>query len=165
MIQPILDPEYWAQRLSPVYDTDNLHHSIFRCPLEKWGRIEEKHEEILRHVIRPNDNILDCGCGYGRLLTLLPFGWSGGYLGIDISPEFVNLARHRHPEKIFNVANLLDLSGFSGGWDWAVLISVRPMVRRNLGVEIWAEMEKQIRSKASRLLYLEYDEEDEGSIE
>lgn len=164
-MEPILDPAYWRERLESATSQNDLHLSVFRCPLERWKAIEAKHQSILFTKILETDSILDCGCGYGRLLELMPYDWNGPYLGVDISPDFVDLARKRWPNKLFNVASLLDLSGFHGGWEWAVLISIRPMIRRNLGVEVWNEMELQIRMKAKRLLYLEYDPDDEGSVE
>ena len=163
MTEPILDPSYWEQRLRTAAE---LHHSVFRCPLDRWLRIEAKHREILAKLIKPDDAILDAGCGYGRLLTLLPTDWRGPYLGVDLSPALIAKARELHPRRALNhfvVADLLNLPG--GNWDWAVLISVRPMVRRNCGDEVWAEMERELRRVARKLCYLEYDEADEGSVE
>ncbi len=162
MSEPILDPAYWAKRLA---EAKELHQSIFRCPLDRWQRIEDKHRQILANRIGPMDPVLDCGCGYGRLLTLMPSIWKGRYLGVDISPEFVALAERNYPTHNFVIGDLRDLSWVKDKYDWAVLISIRPMVIRNLGYEVWDQMERQIRNVANRLLYLEYDELDEGSME
>ena len=175
MTEPILDPSYWEQRLRTAAE---LHHSVFRCPLDRWLRIEAKHREILAKLIKPDAALLDAGCGYGRLLTLLPTDWRGPYLGVDLSPALIAKARELHPRRALNhfvvgdLRNLRLTSVVPAGdylgmyrWDYAVLISVRPMVRRNCGDEIWAAMEREIRRVAKKLLFLKYDEAGEGSVE
>lgn len=166
MPDPILDPEFWRKRLAES-PPGQMHHAVFRCPLDRWREIEAKHREILARHVGLSDSVLDCGCGWGRLLELLPPGWHGQYLGLDLSPDFIGLARARHPGKAFAVCRLEGASREVGIWPygWAVLISIRPMIRRNLGDEVWGQMEAEIRRCARRLLYLEYDPADEGSIE
>lgn len=167
MSELISDPRYWARRLREANRRGEIHHAVFKCPLDRWRRIEAKHREILSRLIGPNDSVLDCGCGWGRLLNLMPKEWVGPYWGVDLSPDFIKLAQEEHV-RLFTVCDLRDLSKHAPGgskYDWAVLISVRPMVIRNLGAEEWAKMESEIRRVAKKLLYLEYDENDEGKVE
>lgn len=165
MAEPILDPLYWRKRLD---EATNLHHAIFRCPLETWQKIEEKHRQILAATIKPGDSVLDCGCGWGRLLDLMPT--IGPYVGIDLSPDFIRMAQQRHKRR-FHVEDLREISHETLGllphfqFDWAIFLSIRPMVRRNLGDEVWAKIEANVRKVAKRLLLLEYDPLDPGSIE
>ena len=166
-VEDILNPSYWQQRLL-LAPTKARHHAIFRCPTEVWERIEAKHRQILAEHIQPNDSILDAGCGWGRLLTLLPETWRGRYNGVDISPDFIMLARHRYPRQSFAVWDLQKLSELSylqPPYDWAVMISMRPMIRRNLGEEVWTQIETEIRKLAKKLLYLEYDDKSDGFVE
>lgn len=167
MSELISDPRYWARRLREANRRGEIHHAVFKCPLDRWRRIEAKHREILSRLIGSNDSVLDCGCGWGRLLTLMPEGWIGKYLGFDLSPSFTDLAKVEHPGRAFAVCDMRDMGPLwiESPFDWAVLISVRPMVIRNLGAEEWAKMESEIRRVADRLLYLEYDENDEGKVE
>lgn len=166
MPEPILDPIYWKKRLKSVPD-DSLHHAIFKCPTSVWEAIEVKHTKILNELVRPTHSILDIGCGYGRLLRMMRDSWAGGYLGIDLSPDFIEMARIDHPKRVFVVADLTkDMAQFSRyEFDWAVMISIRPMIKRNLGDIVWAGIERDVRKIARRLLYLEYDVNDPGSIE
>lgn len=157
----ISDVRYWRRRLREARE---LHHAIFRCPADRWERIAEKHREILARLIQPRDSILDAGCGWGRLLDLLPPTWDGRYLGVDLSPDFVRMAQELHPRREFVVTDLRRLD-VPDTFDVAVLISMRPMIRRNLGDEAWAEVESRLRDRVSRILYLEYDESSEGSVE
>lgn len=177
MTEPILDPSYWRRRLEQAQSAGRLHEAVFRCPLERWQRIETKHREILARLIQPTDSILDAGCGYGRLLDLMPSHWEGQYFGVDLSPDMIALAREhyaahfggkRNEAHCFFIGKLESLQAAihaARTFDWAILISVRPMVIRNQGGEAWEKMEMELRRVAKRLLYLEYDESDEGSIE
>ena len=162
----IQSPSYWRRRLQQA-PPDQLHHAIFKCGLDQWRRIEEKHREILSTVLRSSDSVLDCGCGWGRLLNLMPDWWQGDYLGVDLSPDFVHLARVERPGVEFAVGNLAEypLTLEPQSFDWAVLISIRPMIKRHLGEEKWSEMERAVRQAARKLLYLEYDVNDGGSVE
>lgn len=174
MSEPISDPAYWRGRLEASHP-DTIHTAVFRCPLERWKAIEESHRRILATTIGPNDSVLDAGCGWGRLLDLMPPEWSGYYLGVDLSSDFIEKAKPRavHHHREFVVADLRELRDFleckgsreGGGFDWAVLVSIRPMVKRNLGDAEWTKMEVELRRVARRLLYLEYDPDDLGSIE
>lgn len=168
MTEPILSTDYWAHRLKQAEKKGVLHESIFRCPQELWRRIEEKHREILKRVLKPEDMILDAGCGWGRLLSLLPEEWKGWYVGVDHSPDFIKRAREqrRNQNHNFLVASLFDLSMFEEkSFDIAILISIRPMMIRNIGKESWSKMESEIRRVAKQILYLEYDPNCEGFLE
>jgi hypothetical protein len=185
MPEPINDLDYWKQRLEAA-PKGREHEAVFRCSKERWAAIEKKHRDILALHIKPFDSVLDCGCGWGRLLLMLPPNWHGLYLGVDLSPDFIHKALVETiplAQKIYNgqngmgnrpgafqVSDLRDLSRnvFLPGrrkWDWAVMVSVRPMVKRNLGGAEWDKMEAEIRKCAEKLLYLEYDPDDEGSVE
>lgn len=165
MAQNILDVNYWKSRLERA-TRGNLHHAVYLCGLDRWQRIEAKHREILARHIKPSDSILDAGCGWGRLLSLLPETWSGHYLGIDLSPDFIHLAQqHYTSESIrFVVEDLRNLSSITQTFDWAILISIRPMIRRHLGDSTWFSIERSLRNVSRQLLFLEYDEDDTGSL-
>lgn len=166
--EPISDPNYWARRITDAKVSD--HHSIYLCGIEEWRKIEARHRQILRGLIHPDDSILDVGCGYGRLLTLLPRSWVGNYLGIDLCPEFVAKARKEHPDRrsSFVVMNVLDLPGANPDagvhFDWAVLVSIKQMMLRNLPPENWVRVEGIIKKAARRVLLLEYDDADGGEV-
>lgn len=166
MTEPILSKGYWSSRIETARKKGVIHESVFRCSLSQWEAVEEKHKQILKRILKPTDRILDAGCAYGRLLSLLPEEWQGEYVGIDHSPEFIALARQQHPTGLFLVADLQNLSlFFQESFDIAILISIRPMMIRNLGQEKWDKMEKEIRRVSKKLLFLEYDPNCEGFLE
>jgi hypothetical protein len=160
----IFDPNYWKRRLR---EANERHQAIFKCPKDQWEAIENKHREILKRHIMPHDSILDAGCAWGRLLTLLPKEWVGDYLGVDLSPDFIELARKEHPAHIFEIGDLRYLSSgvlVKKVYDWAVLISIRPMIKRHQGEEVWQEIEDRLPTVADKILLLEYDVSDEGYV-
>lgn len=162
----ILDDQFWSERLR---EAQELHHAIYKCPRGVWDQIAERHKKILSRIIDPSHSILDVGCGWGRLLDLLPPEWSGNYLGVDISQTFLDLARKNHPDEQFLLAdltktNLREVSGVAPCYDWAILISIRPMVIRHLGTDAWLAMESNIQRVATKILFLEYDPEDLPTI-
>lgn len=172
----IFDELYWRTRLADAIGKGEVHRSIFRCTLPEWLSIEEKHKEILKKHVKRDTSILDCGCGWGRLLTLLPGNWRGHYLGCDISPDFISVARNNHPGKLFTTRDLRHPMPVSfvvgdgigrvevGSFDIAVFVSIRPMVIRYAGQEEWNRIERNVRKVAHSLLYLEYDVNDVGEL-
>ena len=175
MTEPILSTRYWKKRIQQAPE-ENFHHSIFKCDLAKWNEIEVKHRNLLSKYIHPNHSVLDVGCGYGRLLTLMPQLWiqfkgtEDKYIGIDISPDFISLARKNHPDYKFYPSNILDIedriyvSDNGKRFDWAICVSFRPMIERNLGSESWEKIEAHLKNHAERILLLEYDVNDNGTI-
>jgi ubiquinone/menaquinone biosynthesis C-methylase UbiE len=164
MTEPILSPLYWKNRLEHQGAVER-HKAIFITSKMNWDAIAEKHRTILAQHIYPEHSVLDAGCAWGRLLGLMPIDWRGFYLGVDLSPDFIELAKQEHPDRPFIVADLSDLALRDNQFDWVVLISIRPMVKRNLGDEAWKQMEKELRRVSRRLLFLEYDVNDNGATE
>jgi hypothetical protein len=170
---PITDPAYWRGRLErsmkktePPFYWD--HTAIYVCDPSRWKAIEERHRGLLAQTIGRLDGVLDAGCAWGRLLTLMPHWWAGPYLGVDLTPEFLTLARGRHPRRNFLCHDLLKPWPVDYIWgkpfDWAVLISIKQMVEDNLGGEAWETMRINLKLAARKLLILEYDPEDVGSV-
>jgi cyclopropane fatty-acyl-phospholipid synthase-like methyltransferase len=164
--EPILDPGFWRGRLaSAMARRGERYRAVYETSRGDWRNIEARHRQILATHVKPADSVLDCGCGWGRLLDMMPANWRGSYFGVDLTPDFIDIARQLHDPTLFAVMDLRDLSHLAGRFDWAVLISIRRMVVKNLGASEWAKMEAEIRRVADRLLFLEYAEDDEGSIE
>lgn len=64
-------------------------------------------------------SVLEVGCASGYYHAVLRHGgWTGRYLGVDYSAELVGLARQRHPDAEFAVADACDL-GDLGTFDLA----------------------------------------------
>lgn len=66
--------------------------------------------------------ILDLGVGGGRTVSLLRL-LSADYLGIDYTPELVELCRSRHPDVEIEAGDARELGGLSAGSRWLVVFS------------------------------------------
>lgn len=72
---------------------------------------QEGRMTILCEVgVQPSSKVLDFGCGTGQMLDYLrrARGFQGEYVGCDISPEMVSLARGKFPGVRFEVRNVLE---------------------------------------------------------
>ncbi len=156
--EPVCTPEFWRVRLEQA--DGEIHRSLFSGSLRQFSVIEAWQRDRVREGIGNGDSILDAGCGYGRLLDLLPLSWWGDYLGVDVSPEFVALARQVHPRREFLVADLRDLRFLpASSFDVAVCVWIEDMVRLNAGEGVWQAMELELRRVARRVLIVGVPEE------
>jgi SAM-dependent methyltransferase len=55
-------------------------------------------QQLMSPVLGPETKLLDLGCGYGRLCTVVP---PAQYLGVDLNPHAVALAKKNNPEYTF----------------------------------------------------------------
>jgi len=82
--------------------------------LGEWSRLEDK---LTYNVIRPQlraeepNRLLDLGCGTGVIASLLKEReHSFVYLGVDISPQMLKIARRKHPDLEFRQVDVDELS-------------------------------------------------------
>lgn len=69
-------------------------------------------------------SVLDVGCGFGDLYGYLARRGVGvDYTGVDVSPDFVRMAREAHPGARFLVADFEE-GGVGGSFDWAFACGV-----------------------------------------
>jgi SAM-dependent methyltransferase len=162
----IFTPEFWRARIDTAEARGEPHRAVFRTTLDKWGDIEAAHRHILAEHVTERTSIIDVGCGYGRLLTLLPEKWIGAYHGVDLSPDFVAAAREKH-RRLFEVHDFRDRLPVHSSvrYNLAVCCSVRGMVVREAGQDVWGVMEANIRKVAGKILYLEYTQPQDYTLE
>lgn len=58
-------------------------------------------EEFIEHLRRHNINILDVGCSTGTSASKIFDMSTNNYYGVDISPEYIEIATKRYPEGKF----------------------------------------------------------------
>lgn len=153
-VELVLEPSYWQARLAGC--EGEAHRAIFAGSAGQYEwEAALMREEVLAAGIGPDDSILDVGCGFGVLVGWLEAtGWRGGYLGVDVTPEFVAMARARHPGREFAVGDARLLAGVVGRrrFDWAVAVWLKSMVLKHAGHEVWGGVEAQMRACARRVL-------------
>lgn len=167
MPEDVFNPRYWSDRLAKAVAREQAHYAVFEGSVEKWNEGRKRQEKLLAQHVGKSTSVLDVGCGWGRLLGVMPREWEGEYVGMDLCPEFVALARRAWDNRSFMVRDVR--VPFSPEWprfDLAVCCSIKPMVVRNAGLEEWQKIESNIRVVADKILLLGYDDldDEEGVI-
>ncbi|RIJ66991.1 class I SAM-dependent methyltransferase [Nakamurella silvestris] len=124
-IMALLNEEYRAHidRLVGEHPLDEAMHLAVGGNWEAIGAVEEA---VLRAAgLRPDTDLLDVGCGSGRLaVRLARSGFQGRYLGLDVVPLLLDYARTQAPE--FEFAETLGLTAptDAGAFDMVSFFSV-----------------------------------------
>jgi SAM-dependent methyltransferase len=78
----------------------------------------------LTEQVNNNDNILDAGCGNGRLIKAFE-NKSINYIGFDNSEELIKLAKINFPEQKFIINNIIKMPNIDdNSFDWIFSIAV-----------------------------------------
>jgi trans-aconitate methyltransferase len=74
------------------------------------GRAKLRYEILLSQWNFNSASVVDFGCGFGDLYTyMLKKGFTGvRYMGIDINPQFISMAKKKHPDCNFLLLNLTE---------------------------------------------------------
>lgn len=170
MAEDIFNPQYWSERLARAVAREQAHYAVYEGPVERWNEGRRRQEQLLAQHVKKYTSVLDVGCGWGRILGIMPRDWRGDYYGIDICPELVEMARLAWPGQQFHVHDFRDpiVPRYGGSstlngvkFDLAVCCSIKPMVIRNAGLEEWDRIEANVRRVADKILLLGYDELDD----
>lgn len=87
---------------------------------EPWKRNRYYHDELARFVcflVSDGSRVLEIGCGAGDLLAATR---PREGVGVDLSPEMLDVARRRHPELELEVGDAEDLT-VEGSFDYVIL--------------------------------------------
>lgn len=87
------------------YNAISQHFSHTR--MNQWYEIGY----IVEQYVQPGQIVLDVGCGNGRVADLVR-GIKGRYIGIDLSPNLIGIAKKLRPNDDFRVANMME-TGFA----------------------------------------------------
>jgi ubiquinone/menaquinone biosynthesis C-methylase UbiE len=149
MRKKVNDISFWKKRINPKLPE---HYSVYLANESLWKEINYYHQNRLEEYIPKETKVLDAGCGYGRWCELF-----SNYVGVDFSPDFIEMAQKKYPNKRFMIARLEDLPFQDKEFDWAFCVSMKKMVIDNLGIDKWLEMEKELKRVAKKILILEYE--------
>lgn len=148
---------FWFNRISVAKSLsksgkDMIHYSVFRVSDDEWSRIQESHERVvLENIDVESESVLDVGCAFGRnYISNIK-----DYVGIDLSPDFIQEARVRFPDKKFINVKMEDYKP-ERKFDWAICSSIKEMIRRENGVQDWLEKEEHLKKICKKILILEY---------
>lgn len=105
-----------------------------------------------RDYVKDGDEILDIGCGNGRLLELLK-GKNIEYIGVDNSERLIDIAKRRYPTKKFLVADTLNLPFPNDYFDKIFLIAVLHNIpSKELRFETLQEARRVLKSEGLLIL-------------
>jgi ubiquinone/menaquinone biosynthesis C-methylase UbiE len=150
MSKPVDKIGFWKHRIDTA---QSEHYSVYVIHEQGWKRINDIHNEIFDGLIKKDDKVLDAGCGYGRWADKFD-----NYVGVDFSPDFIERAKKKYPNKEFIVAKLEELPFKDKEFDWAFCVSIKKMIVDNMGEEAWQKMEDELKRVAKKVLILEYED-------
>lgn len=163
--KPVNQKQFWHDRLFTAVATGrDLHTIVYDIDYETWCEINRKTKQIMSDVLKQfkSPRVLDVGCGYGSLYEQLK-GWTNvDYVGVDLSPDLLEIACIRNPKakSRFIEADANDLPFESDSFDLAVFRSMRQMIEDNLGNASWHRLQKEVFRVAKSLLIIEYEDLD-----
>ena len=130
-----------------------------------WEEMDKKHWGLIEKHIGFADNVIDIGCGAGRLAKYFR---KDRYVGIDFIPEFIKTCKEENPHKKFEVVDInFDLPFDELEFDWAIVASIKgTMFNGDEGdpLNVWPPFEKRIKKIAKKILVLEYSRDYEEVI-
>jgi SAM-dependent methyltransferase len=105
-------------QVSTVEET-NPNKYAWLCGWSDKSNQYKRFEVLTKIGVKKNDTILDIGCGGGELVNYLKTKrLKVDYVGIDINPYYLQIARTRYPNNEFLSSNGWDLT--TQDYDWAI---------------------------------------------
>jgi len=160
----IFDTQFWKTRLAEAKKIGLLEHAIGQG--FNFTMIDEVHREIVNREISPirhaEDKVLDIGCGIGRIS-----GWftDKQYCGIDFVKEFIEIAQQKYPNKKFILGDIRNLPFEDNQFEWGILISMKGMIIREMGQDVWDKIQEELKRVCKKLLVLEYGNNKKEEVE
>lgn len=102
-----------------------LFRAYGRCPRAlDYGdkETQDRRFAVLAEILPPENacTVLDVGCGFGDFNSyLLGRGTKVSYSGIDVIPEFMDIARHTYPDAKFFLGDFME-TDFLEKYDYVV---------------------------------------------
>lgn len=150
----VTDPAWWAARVRAC--GGDLQRAQYIGTADAFSeRHRDQMAQLRRARIGPTDSVLDAGCGYGRLLTMMPAEWKGHYIGVDFCDEFVKIARVINPDKQFMRADLTAIPLEPRLFDVAVCVWLKTMMEVNDKMDVWRVIEAELRRVAKRVVIID----------
>jgi ubiquinone/menaquinone biosynthesis C-methylase UbiE len=118
-----------------------------------WSRVAEAIQKI---QIEPGSNLLDLGCGNGRVIDILK-SIKIEYTGLDISEELIKLAQKKYPRRKFVVGDLLDTPFGDNEFDYALsLATLHHIPSEELRLRALEEIRRILKPNGTALITVWY---------
>ena len=155
MSQEVDSLDFWKDRIEKARVAGKIHHSIYELDDGIWGAVEFRHMTLSRLHIKPEHKVLDIACGYGRLSRYYD---PSNYMGVDFSNDFLDIAKELNPGHKYTQADIKDLPFEDNEFDWGIGVSIKWMIQRELGEDVWGPMEKELRRVCKNIIFMEYSD-------
>lgn len=150
-MRDVFSDDYWKRRLERAKSRGLLHETVYIVGFDRWIEYTQKElVPLFAKVVKPDDSVLDAGCGFGLLLDMVPTEWRGPYLGVDISESLLEEARTLHPGREFRQHDLR--KPLQGRFDLGVLMCMRNMLR---GAGAWDEVFSSVMSVCDSVVVID----------
>ncbi len=150
----VMTSGYWSERIERC--GGDLQRAMFSGSPDEFA---EHHRRQMLQVqqarIGMRESVIDVGCGYGRLLNLMPEKWSGDYLGVDVADKFIQLSKIMYPNRQFTLYDGVTLPVRDKQFRWAVSVWVKTMIVRECGEDAWTPIEAEMRRVAMNVLIID----------
>ena len=166
MNKPVDKTSFWRERLfRAIAFGKDLHTVIYDVDIKLWQKVQtETHNILAREMLRGNArNLLDVGCGYGALYDVIPDSYGLRYVGVDLSPELIEIALLRNPKVNFiagDIRSVVNEQLKGCRFDAIVIRSFKDMIVGSLGLGAWEEIREAMSKLSRRLINIEYGSPD-----
>ena len=110
--------EFWVNRVQMAKSTNKPNNAVWEGD---WSRIVSNRKAVINSLIKPNEKILDAGCGYGWLSQEIP----NPYVGVDQTVALIDYGRELYPNTELVLSKLQKLPFENDSFDWVVSSCVK----------------------------------------
>jgi len=130
--------------LQPVSDRVFASPSIFRLK-ERFNRFSAVKDEFLNELSLPKGRLLEIGCSVGTCASVVVPMDRLSYVGIDIDPAYIELARKQCPAGEFYAMDARRLSFENQSFDRVLFFSVLHHFDQSLALSSLAEVRRVLK--------------------
>ena len=125
------DKEFWVGRVNDAKARQDPFYSIYKSGPVVWGEIIKNRLSIIAEKIPTGSRVLDAGCAFGWLATVLPYMQAIKYTGIDHTPALIDYGKELFPRVNLIEAPLQELPFDNDSFDWVVCSCVKHGIVEN----------------------------------
>lgn len=135
-------------------DTELIQHTTdgYNTIADEWHQTRQEFwpeiADTIKQNISGNENIIDVGCGNGRLLKILSSYPDIKYFGIDPSEKLIDYAREDFPDNKFEICDGINIPAKNEEYDICFSIAVMHHLPTSLVAEWLSEIHRVLKPDA-----------------
>ena len=119
------DKEFWVERVRQAKLRNDPFYSVFRSGPVVWSGIINNRISVIREHIDVKESIMDAGCGFGWLASMIP---NKKYVGVDQTPALLEYGKELYPNIVLVKSTLQNLPFPDDTFDWVVCSCVKEKI-------------------------------------